>query len=426
MRVPSPAAGRITKTAMGNRVYRLVRVRGHGGQIPAAEGWPRGEKVTGGMGLEGLQVGMFRPGQRVCCAVSGGADSVALLRGLHEANGGREPVGLVLRAVHVHHGLRGAEADADEAFVRALCAELGVDLRVERVDTAARQAEAREGVEEAARHLRYAVFWRLLEEGWAETIATAHTLNDQAETVLMKLLRGAWTEGLGGIWPVVATPAVATRGMPGQGPAAIAREIVRPMLRVWRPQVEAYLRGLGQTWCEDSSNGDPRLLRNRIRHEVLPLLRGLNPSVEEVLCRTASVARDEEAFWKVEIARLLPGMVLPGKPVRGGGRAVSTAVGEQVIALELERLKAVMPAVRRRLVRAAAAQLGFRLSAEETGKLLGLAGLETVAGLRVKIGARLELRGGLRAERSARELRLAHFGTVTGREDVEKPQNEDD
>ncbi len=381
------------------------------------------------MGLDRLAIGMFHPGQRVCCAVSGGADSVALLRGLREANGGKEPLGLVLRAVHVHHGLRGEEADADEVFVRALCGELGVDLKVERVDTAARQLRAREGMEEAARYLRYGAFFRLLAEGWADTVATAHTLDDQAETVLMKLLRGAWTEGLGGISPSFAYSEASSaalgaasrdgRSFPGRGAGQLNGQVVRPMLGVRRSEVEAYLGSLGQSWRQDSSNGDLRLLRNRVRREVMPVLRGLNPAVDEALARTATLARDEEAYWTAEIERLLLGMIQPGRPVRGGGRSVGTGVGEEVIALELERLKAAMPAVRRRLVRAAAARLGFRLNAEETAKLLAIAGLENVAGLRARIGARLELRGGLRAERSARELRLAKFGTAPAKEDVE-------
>ncbi len=410
-----PRRGKDHKDSHGNPSIPFEEVRDTAGQVAEETPLPGVAERKGWMGLVGLQVGMFRPGQRVCCAVSGGADSVALLRAMHEANGGKEPLGLILRAVHVHHGLRGAEADADEAFVGALCAELGVELNVERVDTAARQAEAREGVEEAARHLRYGVFWRLLAEGWAEAVATGHTLDDQAETVLMKLLRGAWTEGLGGISPRLEAPGPAHGGglgSPGEGWGTAYGGVRRPMLGVRRSAVEAYLRGLRQSWCEDSTNGDPGLLRNRVRHEVMPLLRTLNPAVDEALARTATLARDEENYWKAEMVRLLPGLTLPGRPVRGGGRAVSTAVGETVIALELERLKAVLPAVQRRLVRAAAARLGHRLNAEETAKLLALAGLEPMAGLRGRIGARLELRSGLRAERSARELRLAHFGTA--------------
>lgn len=146
------------------------------------------------------------PGHRVCCAVSGGADSTALLLAMHEANAEKQrPLGVVLTAVHVHHGLRGGEADADEAFVRSVCEKLGVPLTVQRVDTNARRAAEGEGLEEAARELRYAVFRELLAEGKADLIATAHTLNDQAETVAMKLLRGAWTEGLGGISPQLQT-----------------------------------------------------------------------------------------------------------------------------------------------------------------------------------------------------------------------------
>ena len=108
-----------------------------------------------------------------------------------------------LSAAHVHHGLRGVEADGDEAFVRELCGRLGVPLTVFRVDTAGRQAAEGEGLEEAARELRYAALRGLMENGAVDVVATAHTLDDQAETVVMKLLRGAWTEGLGGISPEV-------------------------------------------------------------------------------------------------------------------------------------------------------------------------------------------------------------------------------
>ena len=142
--------------------------------------------------------GLVRAGERVCVAVSGGADSTALLLGLVEANAGskmnKEPLGVVLSAAHVHHGLRGVDADGDEAFVRELCAGLGVGLTVFRVGTAARQAEGGEGLEEAARELRYAALRGLMESGAVDVVATAHTLDDQAETVVMKMLRGAWTE----------------------------------------------------------------------------------------------------------------------------------------------------------------------------------------------------------------------------------------
>ena len=371
--------------------------------------------------LNGLNTGLFRAGDRVCCAVSGGADSVALLFALGAENAQKEPLGLVLSAVHVHHGLRGTEADGDERFVRELCARLGVPLVVERVDTAARQATEREGLEEAARELRYAVFRRLLTDGRADLVATAHTLDDQAETVVMKLLRGAWTEGLGGISPVLemSEPAGMRIGVVGDNASdaqAKGRRVLRPLLGVRRAEIETFLRDAGQSWCEDSSNRDLSLTRNRVRHELMPTLRGFNPGLDGLLGRTAAIARDEESYWRAEISRLLPGLLLPGKPVRGGGRAVSTAVGERSAALELDRLRALAPAVRRRILRAAAQTLGCRIGAEDTAKLLALAGLEPYAGssggsIQGRIGARLVLTGGLRAERSARELRFSRGGT---------------
>jgi tRNA(Ile)-lysidine synthase len=335
-------------------------------------------------------------GERVCVAVSGGADSVALLLALVEANREKEALGVVLSAVHVHHGLRGAEADADEGFVLNLCEQLGVPLVMERVDVAARQESEREGMEEAARELRYQVFWELMKSGRVDAVATAHTLDDQAETVMMKLLRGAWTEGIGGVAPVVEN-----KGQEGRG------RIVRPMLGVRREDVEAYLRNRGQAWREDTTNGDVSLTRNRLRLELVPLLRGFNPGIDLALARLAEIARDEEAFWQAEVARLLPQVLLPGRPVRGGGRAVSTVTGNSSCAVEVERLRTMAPALRRRVMRAAARSIGCRISADETAKLLALAGLGQVyPPVAARSGVRLELAGGLRAERTAREIQL--------------------
>jgi tRNA(Ile)-lysidine synthase len=344
---------------------------------------------------------LFRAGDRVCVAISGGADSTALLLALKEANAAKESLGVVVSAAHVHHGLRGAEADADEAFVRELCERLAVPLTVFHVDTAARQAAEREGVEEAARELRYEALRGLLAEGRVDAIATAHTLDDQAETVMMKLLRGAWTEGLGGISPVVQG-----LGIRDQGLGAGGGRVVRPLLGVRRSEVEAFLQARGQVWRTDSSNRDLELTRNRVRHELMPVLRSFNPCVDELLANMAAIARDEEAHWETELRRLLPQVLLPGKPVRGGGRAVSTAIGEAACSLEIERLKAMDAGLRRRVVRAAARSMGFRLNFEETAKLLALAGFGGYIGIQGKIGSRLELRAGLRGERSARELRL--------------------
>jgi len=197
-------------------------------------------------------------------------------------------------------------------------------------------------------------------------------------------------------------------GDPGSGAPAVLQgsRVVRPLLGVRRSEVEVFWRGRGQEWREDSSNKDLSLTRNRVRHELMPMLRGFNPGVDGLLANLATIARDEEAHWEAEVGRILPQVMLPGKPVRGGGRAVSTAVGEAGVAVELERLKAMDAATRRRVVRGMARGIGSRLSFEETAKVLALAGFGGYAGILGRIGSRLELRDGLRAERSARELRL--------------------
>jgi len=318
----------------------------------------------------------LKPGLRLAVGVSGGADSVALLRALHERRG---PLGLVLHVAHMHHGLRCAEADGDLEFVRALAVELGLPFHEQRVDAAAEAARAGESIEEAARRLRYGWFRRLMATGEVQAVATAHTLDDQAETVCAKFLRGAWTEGLSGIHPVVEF---------AEG------RIVRPLLAARRAEVEAYLKALGQSWREDSSNQDAAFTRNRIRHQLLPVLEGWNPRLKEHLAQMAVLARDEEAWWQAELARVAPQLVMVGRPVRGGGRA-----GGGGLALDVIRLAALAPAMQRRLLRHAAQRLGGALDFQSTEALRVLA-------LEGRAGQKRELARGLRAERTPRELRL--------------------
>jgi tRNA(Ile)-lysidine synthase len=337
----------------------------------------------------------IRPGDRICVAISGGADSVALLLAIHAANTAkRDALGVGLSAVHVHHGIRAGEADADQQFVEALCNRLDVPLHLHSASIPERVAKTRETIEEAARNVRYDYFASLIATGEADAILTAHTLDDQAETVLMKLLRGAWTEGLSAIHPVV------------QVPGAHPGKILRPLLNTRRSEIEAYLNQLNQPWREDSTNTDTAYTRNRIRHELMPQLRKYNPSLDQTLANLAELAREEEARWQVELNRLLPQILLPGKPVRGGGRSVSTTPGEAAVAIELDRLRTLDPALRRRVLRAAARQLGVRLSFDETSRLLALCGFLTLPTVAARTGAALHLSNQLRAERSHRELRL--------------------
>jgi tRNA(Ile)-lysidine synthase len=339
----------------------------------------------------------LHPGDRICVAISGGADSVALLLTLHAANHAkRDSLGIGLSAVHINHHLRGEESNTDQQFVEDLCIALDIPLHLHHADIPARIATTKESVEEAARNARYDFFTTLLASGHADSILTAHTLDDQAETVIMKLLRGAWTEGLSAIHPVVTLP----KG-----------KILRPFLQTRRAEIESFLKSIHQPWREDSTNTDTAFTRNKIRHELLPQLRAYNPKLDQTLANLAELAREEESRWQTELSKILPQLLLPGKPVRGGGRAVSTAPGQAAVSIELDRLRALDPALRRRVVRAAARQLGARLSFDETSRLLALCGFQpypptgapTVA---ARTGSSLHLPNGLRADRSPRELRL--------------------
>jgi tRNA(Ile)-lysidine synthase len=334
---------------------------------------------------------------RIAAACSGGADSVALLRALLDR---RDELGLVLSVAHMNHGIRGEESDADAAFVEALAASFDLPFHLRRVDTPATAKTQAQGLEETARALRYAWFRQLLADGEADAVATAHTRDDQAETVLHRLLRGAWTEGLAGIYPALdADPKTAPRGAKPR--------ILRPFLNATRAEIETYLRRIGQPWREDSSNQDPAYTRNRLRRELLPKLAEYNPAIQTQLAHLAALARDDEAYWQQELARLMPSLLLPGKAVRGGGRATDTLRANDSLAIEIERLRALHPALRRRVLRAAAAQLGAALDFAETDRLLGLCGLlEPATGNKRPANLKLQLEKGLRAERTPRELRL--------------------
>ena len=334
---------------------------------------------------------LLKPGMRMAVAVSGGADSVALLLALA---GRSAELGLVMHAAHLHHGLRGEEADEDLAFCRELVAGLGVPFHETRMDVGVEArgdkelGKAAETIEEAARRLRYRWFGELLASGEIDAVATAHTLDDQAETVLGKFLRGAWTEGLAGISPKLECP---------EGGV-----ILRPLLGTTRSEIEAYLRGIGQAWREDSSNRQLTYTRNRIRHELLPLLEGWNPQLKEHLAQMAELAREEEEWWQAEVARVAPQLLLIGRPVRGGGRSAGTGSAGG-LALDVTRLSALAVALQRRLLRHAAAQFGVALDFPATEALRAMA----TSG---RAGQRLELPEGLRAERTAREMRLSVDG----------------
>ncbi len=207
---------------------------------------------------------MLHPGEHLICACSGGADSVALLYAMYLL---RDKLAIRLSAAHFNHHLRAAESDRDEQFVRALCDRLEIPLFVGHGTV----VPGKKGLEAAAREARYAYFREL--DG---TVATAHTADDNAETVLMHLVRGTGLRGLGGITPV-------------------ADGLIRPMLSVTRADVLAFLHEQHLTFAEDGSNRSDAFMRNRLRHHVMPLLKEENPRLAESLSAMAVALREDEA-----------------------------------------------------------------------------------------------------------------------------------
>jgi len=291
---------------------------------------------------------LLHAGDRVGVAVSGGIDSVALLRLLLEL---RHELGIVVAVAHFNHKLRGADSDADQEFVASLAREHDLEFYTDSDDVAAEAADKHISVEAAARELRYGFFRRLLvdqetnpqglkpssavvpdgtlrlaalaqgklepkavpfpnpyppsggDSGCAadsdsprsnraplDKIVTGHTLDDQAETVLLRLIRGTGLRGLGGIYPRIPVEDC-ERDLRG--------EIIRPLLGIRRGELERYIKEINQSWRDDSSNASPRFTRNRLRQLVLPLLeREFNPAVAETLAELSDIARGEEDYWQ--------------------------------------------------------------------------------------------------------------------------------
>ena len=236
-------------------------------------------------------------------AVSGGADSVCLLHVLTQLAG---KLGITLDVAHLNHKLRGAESDADAEFVRVLAAQFGLPFHLSEVNLTG-------NLEQSGREARLSFFGALR----VDRVATGHTRSDQAETVIYRLLRGSGTAGLAGIQPV-------------------AGRIIRPLIDCTREEVLEYAAANGLTWREDASNHSPAFARNRIRHQLLPALRSEQPNLEEILARTAEVARDEESYWDVEIEHL-------------AGRLVQR--NTQGLLLRADEINCLHPAIQRRLLR---------------------------------------------------------------------------
>ena len=219
---------------------------------------------------------LLRAGDRVGVAVSGGADSVALLRLLLEL---RDDLGIVLSVVHFNHKLRGKASDQDELLVSKLAEKFGLALHVGRGDVARKAAQEKANLEDAARRARYEFFRRLTEGGLVDCVATAHTADDQAETVLAHILRGTGLAGLGGIHPTTKAG------------------VVRPLLGVRRGDLRKYLRTKKQAWREDATNRNVAKQRARMRKKLLPLLeKEFNPKSVQHLAELANAAREEEAL----------------------------------------------------------------------------------------------------------------------------------
>jgi tRNA(Ile)-lysidine synthase len=324
---------------------------------------------------------MIMPGYRIGVAVSGGADSVALLRILQDL---REELGITLLVVHFNHMLRGADSQADAQFVKDLAGTRSLEIVTASEDVSAAAALQGWNLEDAARRLRYAFFKNVCATGRATHIAVAHTAQDQAETVLAHLLRGTGPAGLAGIYPEVGS-------------------VIRPLLGIQRQNLREYLKSLNQPWREDATNRDIKRQRARIREQLIPLLENnFAPTIVSHLGALARLSREEELFWSTIVEDRFAAFV------QGTGDESTVRVRDLLTPLELNSGRSLDPDVDRtsnhtalrplteRLIRRLYQSIrGDRkeLTAEHVEQIIRLATEQTS-------GLRLELPGGIVVERS--------------------------
>lgn len=316
-------------------------------------------------------------GRPLVVAVSGGPDSLCLLHALAQLG----PAGPALHVAHFDHGLRGAASQADAAFVAQTAREWGLPATVERADVGAYAAAERRNLHQAARELRYRFLAEVARAAGAGAVAVAHHADDQAETVLMHLLRGAGPAGLRGMLPLQPWDAWAA----GQPPDPRGAPLLRPLLAVPRAAIERYCAGQGLRPRQDASNADPAYTRNRIRHELLPLLRAYNPQIAAALGRTAAVCADEQALIQELLDQRWPDLAL---------------VAPTLVRLDLERWRALPAALQRAALRRAHQLLA-------PASTLPWEQIEQARALVGRVDRQADLAGGVRLSSDYRHASLA-------------------
>ena len=273
------------------------------------------------------EYGLFPPGSKVVVGVSGGPDSLCLLHVLNRLKG---EWGITLHVAHLHHRIRGADADEDAAFVERTAREWGLPITVEARDVPALARKEGMGLEEAARYARYRFLAEVACREGASIVAVGHTADDQVETVVMHWLRGAGLAGLRGMLP--RTRLVA-------GAETFDLWLVRPLLDVWRSEVEEYCRQHNLAPRFDLSNLDTTYFRNRLRHELIPYLESFNPRFKELVPRAARLLADDYDFLRSQLEQIWP-QVLESEHQRG-------------FVFSLERWRELHPSMQRAVLREA-------------------------------------------------------------------------